>query len=508
MTARSTNRNRIVAAIEDDDEDEEDVAAPVRQPPKRQRRPINPSASDDDADAKPAKGKARTKKGSDPKAFLSDTLIDAIVAKVAQETGSDDIVSADDMDKRIVGIPFPSFALSYLFGMTVWVLGRITELFGQEGSCKSSFLFEIMRWHAAQEALITLVENENKDAAILMKSLLANPRFAKRVKSHPTNSLQDWQKAITFWTNQITDVQAKHGKLFPYCLGLDSLTATADEETIDKINSTGNADRGFAIEAYKISKYCKTLPDRMRQKPWSFIATNHLKPGTDAAGRPQDNVPGGKAMKFMASLRVKMVRVKDVDTNQFGGVRIKFQIIKNSLAPSKRSIEAEMKWRSYEYSPGVFRQQTYWDWDQATIDILLHTQTFNKTLWKQIQDVVDLHPANQKTIWSKALGIPKTHPVKYSVAGNMLENRPDLLDQLYPLFMISRYCPYEPGVDFDKMLKRLEKGRNKPYYMAETDRALVGNSSVADNFEGDVDAAMDAVPNRQVSEAELKDYSD
>jgi RecA/RadA recombinase len=433
-----------------------------------------------------------------------DLLLQEVADQVARDTGSTEISSPEENERAIFGIPFPSLSLCWFYGINVWVLGRILELFGQEGCCKSSMLFEMSRWHAAYNGVSTILENENKDAAVLANSIYETHEIRQRVRMHPTDTLQDWMKGVNHWTNRF-DEKCKDpaiGYTFPFLLGLDSLTATADEEQLAKVKASGTTDRSFPIEALKMSSFFKGFPSRMRSRPWTFAATNHLKPGTDSAGRPKDNVPGGKAMKFMASVRVKMSKIGDVKSNSKNGVKIQLQLVKNSLAPGGRKLQVDMLWRNVEGEDGMFHQETYWDWDAATIWMLLEIHKTDKSLWNRIKEVVDFGEATQKRVYSKVLGIPKDKPVSWSVAGNMLEHRPDLLEKLYPLLMISRGRPFVPGTDFKVEVKKIIR-ETKPTAPPMPDRILIGNA-----YTGAADEDTEVVGSVADISAEPDDYED
>lgn len=105
-------------------------------------------------------------------------------------------------------------------------------------------------------------------------------------------------------------------------------------------------------------------------------------------------------------------------------------------------------------------QRTMWNWDGATIDLLLEIQSKDRTRWKKIEEVLDLNPERGKSnmIWSKALGISREDKVGFSKAGRMLEQRPDILNRLHALLGIRERNVFEPGVDFREQIERAKEG--------------------------------------------------
>lgn len=441
---------------------------PARNAPAALARPVNPvgvrsrptrttvASADVSTPVRQQKPAASRRKPADPIFQFDSGVIDpsfmAAEEAIVAETGRDDILVASEVERRAVGIPLPSLSLAYLLASTVWPLARVSELYGQEGSLKSSLLFEIIRWHCLYDGYGIIGENENKLPEVLINSILGVQ--GNRVRITETSTLQEWQRVLTNWTARISAESEKlYGAyVYPVVYGIDSLWGTMSEGALAKIDKEGHSSRAFPEEALLISSYMKTTVSRFRARPWSLIFTNHLKPGSDAAGRPQDNVPGGKAVKFHATTRLKMVKLRATETTTHGGVRVEITTIKNSNGPGRRKIEADMVWRCIPDpdNPGVFKQETYWDWDAATIDMLISFTKTSKTVWNNINKIVDLRPQAMRRVSSKALGIPHDKPISYSKAGALLEARRDLVYQLYSVLMVSQHKHYRSGESYTK----------------------------------------------------------
>jgi len=240
---------------------------------------------------------------------------------------------------------------------------------------------------------------------------------------------------------------------------VDSLTSVDSQSEIDKTQSAGFASRGYATIANLISRYMRQgQAGNFRGYPFSLVGTNHLKPSTDARGLPNDTIPGGKAVPFMATFMVVMKRIEDIDRLDHGGIRVSLKLQKNSIGVSRKSIKADFLWWQEQVTDAAgkafTRQRHVWDWHDASIGFLLDFETSRdrKTLFKEISKIVDLRASRStKMVWSKALDIKESAPVPYRVAGQMLEQRPELLQQLYPLLGINQYAKFQPGMDYRDM---------------------------------------------------------
>jgi RecA/RadA recombinase len=387
-----------------------------------------------------------------------DAMFGSIRDQANEKLGRSDISLGTESENVLVGLPLPALALRYLFQSTVYPLSRITQITGEEGSCKSSLLYEIFRWHMVYGGGACFIENELKDSPELRHSILQwNPTYINRTEVCKTHSLEEWQKSLTTFLNIVKKTQDDRGgpgRTIPVAFGIDSLMATGPEEEIKKILKEGHASRNFALAALLISQYMKTMPEQIRDYPVSIIGTNHLKPATDYMGRPTANIPGGKSVKFMETYEIEMKRAPSADINlvDYGGIKLKLTARKNSLGPSRKQIGAELLWW-YEEEPetGLLRQQTAWDWDTASVELLLSfgaAGSGKKTIYNRLMDVchIQVTSIRDRLAICRDLGI--TEPVHYRVIGAALERRPDILANLYPVLSILPRRSFQPGIDY------------------------------------------------------------
>ena len=258
-----------------------------------------------------AKRKSSVWDGTDTRGEALNGLFAGLVDKCRQTLGGDISVGAI-VDANLIGLPLPALSLRYLFGGTTFPLSRMMQITGEEGSAKSAFLYDVFRWHMTYGGGAILAENENKDSPELRMGILQwNPDWIARMVKSSTHSLEDWQNLFsTAMDNCISMMDAKDGpgRTIPFCFGVDSLMSTAPQSEIDQVRKDGFAMRGYALAANLIARYMRTMPDRIRDYPFTMVGTNHLKPSTDARGLPTSNIPGGKAVKFMETFEIEMKR--------------------------------------------------------------------------------------------------------------------------------------------------------------------------------------------------------
>ncbi len=476
----------------------------------------------DDAPAKPpaakaadAKAKVKTKRVAKSRAkagAFANSVVDEDTAfaklfngvKEAANGASDGLVTTEQSEKMIIVLPLPSLAMRFLLQQDGITLGRNLMLVGLPGACKSAMLAEMYRWVLLNRGMAGHVETENKDSPDLRNSLLwYNPKLMRRLFYQPANSQEEWMEAIIGWMTAAEKEFAKvikkkrekqkkgeraeeyrkrtaarvvdtnPGWIYPFIFGIDSLTAVSSDATIQDIRSKGHAERRFQIEAQYLSDFAKTLANLMRGKPIILASTNHLKPGQDPnnATITVDNIPGGRAMRFMNTIELKMVKVgAGVKTAEYSGNRIQLINLKNSLGETGLRINVDMKWWwEVDDETGEPIQRTVWDWDTAAIDTLVSMKNWlSAKNWNALNEVVDIHvpQSGPRTFWSKELGIPSSSPVRFDEAGRILEERQDILDAIYPILHIKHRTRFTPGVDYtdlQELMKRSASSMDRVY---------------------------------------------
>jgi hypothetical protein len=386
-----------------------------------------------------------------------DGMLGAMCERMARDLGSDRIRSQDEIVRRLVGLPMPGLAMRYLLQQDVFPLGRIATINGIHESCKSSLMFEIMRWHMIYGGLSMLIENESKDSPDIREGVwdhdddLLNRKF--RVVQ--TISVEEWQSALTRAIEAATAFCTKAGgpgRAIPCVYGIDSLSGKASEEDFAKVAKEGHAQRGFSTVALHTTKYLQTLPSWLIDWPFSIIGIQHLKKAQDPrTGAVIRNKPGGKAISFMETFEFEMVRIRDVKKIDEGGVQLSIETRKNSLGPSRIKIQVVFRWW-WETIPetGARVQKFAFDWDDASMGLLVAQAKDKKTVWNRIREIVDLHPLlSKRRVWSRTLGIPEDSPASFAEAYRILESEhPELLPELYGLLGIRRRRPFVYGQDY------------------------------------------------------------
>jgi hypothetical protein len=422
-----------------------------------------------------------------------DEAMEMAVAQMRLEMGDSRVLVGGRADARFVGLYIPHLILRYLFQSTVIPLGgRMMQITGKQMSCKSSLLYWFYKLFRFYKGKAHHIEVETKDSEPLRMSLLEYDE--KAVQPHKADSMEDWQELVLYLVDADKGVKGQLIKAgvatrFPVVMGIDSFTAKASREIQEKIESAGHAGRDHPIEAMSISKFLKTLPHKFADVPWFLIGTNHLKPSQDFMGRPVDNVGGGMSLKFQETFEVKMQRISKMQLLSYEGMRVSLLTAKNSIGPFDKEIEAEMLWCT-DRETG--RQKTWWDWDSATVELILGKNckrdalSTQKTKVKELMELTGIRDSTGGRAFSKILDIPQTDPQAYEVVGRALEKRTDILQEIHKILGIQEHVSFIVGksfkeqVDAARNLCKFEAGSYVDKAMTEEKAADGAGTSYAD----------------------------
>ena len=223
-------------------------------------------------------------------------------------------------------VPTGSFALDRVIGGGIPV-GRITELYGWESSGKSLLLYSAMARAQQMGGLAILADAEKayipqwgaNHGIDNSKLLYFSPDSVERFFKVMVNAM-NMCKAKNIWC----------------IMGCDSVAALCSEE--DTLDSGGYHTKRAIMMSRGLSTLCRDF----YQYRMALVFINQLrdKMGGNAGpmGGNAETTPGGNAIKFFASLRLKMVGKKP-DKDEEGdtqGIMPRVKVIKSKVcAPHK-----------------------------------------------------------------------------------------------------------------------------------------------------------------------------
>jgi len=393
-----------------------------------------------------ASKKASSKKTASKK--KTDSALIHLKQSLRRAHDSGELFLSGESENLFCGIPLPSLSLMYLFGTTIWPLGRFMQFAGQEGSCKSSLLAEVSRWVCASFGTGTILETEAKDIAMLRNGILERKSewINEALGVQFAGSLEGWMEGLNNGFDRIKTICEEYGWTAPVLYGIDSIVGAASRKVHAQVEKDGAPESNYPDTPRHLTTLLATVPDKIFKRPISIVGTNHLKPGQDRRGYSFDKFPGGKALAFYSTYIVRLKRLRYIEPNQkYGGVEIELHTVKNSAGQAGREINVQLLWKTATTRTGGTVYYAYWDWAAASIQMLVDRKKTSVATWTAINKVVDINIVEkQNKVWSKVLGIPEKKPVRFTTAGALLEQRGDLIMKLMPLLYISENPAFIP----------------------------------------------------------------
>ena len=217
-----------------------------------------------------------------------------------------------------------------------WPVGRVSEVFGPEGAGKSALTHMAVKNCQAMGGLPIYVDWENALESDKMKQLGINPANIVYIK--PMHIEQAWELIWKALERLATLPPEKR----PKCILVvwDSIAASISKKEAGDNDGTEFAN--FEV-AKQMSRGCRKAYLVAPQIDAHFLFVNQERTqigGMKGFGGPPKTTPGGDAVKYAASLRVRCQRIETLkDGNRAAGYRIKTSTRKNKCAPPHQSSE-------------------------------------------------------------------------------------------------------------------------------------------------------------------------
>ncbi len=393
----------------------------------------------------------------------SRTAISSLISSLGGNNSLETIM-AKDLWKSQICVPFPCFALEYLFDNVGLVLGKVLHIYGPPKSSKSGLCFEIARWFIDFcGGVASIIEHESKISAEWVASTVGWDNFVNdTVGIIHANSVDDWQKklktVIALMKEQMvgkTKADKGIGMDFPFLAVIDSVLGKPANEVLNKYKKEGAMDRMFPIEALMLNNFLKALPGDIANWPFLVILVSHLKVHKNN-GVTEYHVPGGYALFFHESFELRVRKAEDIRTAKFEGNKLELIMMNNAYGSSKRRIFTEVLWATEDKENPVtgapYRQRTVWNWNKSTTLLLLGKPKDDPKI-KEARKLIGLADAGRGRCYAPGLGVDKKEPVTYQKMGAIIHKNKEYLNELRRLFGIKQSKIFVPGIDFNKQLE-------------------------------------------------------
>ncbi|HON06578.1 MAG TPA: recombinase RecA [Verrucomicrobiota bacterium] len=246
--------------------------------------------------------------------------LEAAISSIHKTFGDGSIMRLGDVQaqKKIDVIPTGALALDLALGVGGVPRGRVVEIFGPESSGKTTVALHIIANAQKAGGLAAFIDAEHA----------MDPAYAKRLGVNLNDLLvsqpDSGEEALT-----ICETLVRSNALD--VIVIDSVAALVPKAELE--GEMGMATMG--MQARLMSQALRKLTGLLAKARTTCIFTNQIREKVGIMFGNPETTPGGKALKFYASIRIDIRRkdnIKDSAGNTIGS-HVKTKVVKNKVAP-------------------------------------------------------------------------------------------------------------------------------------------------------------------------------